>query len=628
MRLSKVVLQCFLSANIRKEEEMFKRFAWVTISCLVVAALALSSCGPATVEEEEEGKTVVGKVTEQTGAAVEEEAVVEEEVGEEGPEMVENAFGRLVEKPKYGGVVTYPYEKAACLTDMDPARGGLAYEMAVPVYESPMILDWAKGPQGTGENSMKAPYVSPEYYTGCLAESWEIIDFQTVVFQVRQGVHFQNRPPVNGREMTADDILASFNRYLESEARADWVRPEGMSPEEWYRMEKTGAWELTYTGLGPDPDILKDLANISVTPKEMIETYDSLNEVELVIGTGPFTLEDVVISSSATFQRNPNYWMMDPMHPENRLPYIDTIRGVVIPDASTLIAALRTHKIDFYDWITPRDTKNLMNTNPELLYSPITPSGSSCVIHMRTDLTDAPWSDVRVRQAMQMAVDYQEMADTIYEGTPHIMLSPLLPGLPGFTPLEELPDNLQDLWTYHPDKARELLVEAGYTNGIKGIFNMSLYWEEPVTALAMYWAEIGIDLEMRVVEDAAYFSELIGDYQDLMTWMGGGRLPEGVLVDVNGGMPGNWTNVSKVTDPLAEEFAALFAQTLDGAERAEMLRVENLRQMELCWEIPMPSAVYYYFWAPWLKSYQGEAVWPYRYAWIDQDMRYEMTGKR
>ena len=127
MRLSKVVLQCFLSANIRKEEEMFKRFAWLTISCLVVAALALSSCGPATVEEEEEGKTVVGKVTEQTGAAVEEkEAVVEEEAGEEGPEMVENAFGKLVEKPRYGGVVTYPYEKAAILTDKDPARGGLS----------------------------------------------------------------------------------------------------------------------------------------------------------------------------------------------------------------------------------------------------------------------------------------------------------------------------------------------------------------------------------------------------------------------------------------------------------------------------------------------------------------------
>ncbi|HEY90947.1 MAG TPA: ABC transporter substrate-binding protein [Dehalococcoidia bacterium] len=606
---------------------MFKKFIWLTISCLLVAALALSSCGPAAVEEKGEGTTVVGEVVEKEGPAVEEEAVVEEEPEEEGPEMVVDAFGKLVEKPLYGGIITYPLEKAAILTDKDPARAGYAFEMTDQVYESPIIVDWAKGPQGTGETDFQSPYFLPDYYTGGLAESWEIIDFQTIVFQVRRGVHFQDKPPVNGREMTADDIIASFNRYLESPAWANWLRPEGTPPEEWYRMEKTGSWEITYTSTNPNPEILKDLASVPVTPIEMIQTYETLNEVELSIGTGPFILEDVVVSSSVTFMRNPNYWQMDYRHPDNRLPYADGIKGVVIEDISTRIAALRTHKVDYYLYVAPRDAKSLIKTNPELNYNAIIPA-SVAGAYMRTDLEDAPWSDIRVRQAMQMAVDYQEMAETIYEGTPYTLLWPIAPGMPGYTPFEELPDNLKELWTYNPDKAKQLLTEAGYPNGIKGIFNISLYWEDMATALQMYWADIGIDLEFRVVDDAAFFATITGDYEDLMTWFSGLGSLDGVLSFVHGGKP-SWTNVSKVIDPLAVEFAEKFDSTLDSAERTELLRAENLRQMEKCWEIPVPALVNYRLWTPWFKGYQGENLSrPDRYAWIDQDLKYEITGQR
>jgi len=618
----------FFNDKHKKGENMFKKYVWLTISCLMVVALALSSCGPAAVEKEGEGTTVVGKVVEKEGTSVEEEeAVAEKEPEEEGPEMVVDAFGKLVEKPQYGGIITFPYEKAAILTDKDPARAGYAFEITTQVYESPIMLDWAKGPQGTGENPMESPYVLPEYYTGGLVESWEIIDFQTIILQVRHGVHFQDKPPVNGREMTADDILASFNRYLESPNHSFWFRPEETAPEDWYRMEKTGPWELTYTSPNQDPEILKHLADVPVTPKEMIEAHDTLNEVELVIGTGPFILKDVVISSSATFERNPNYWMMDPRHPDNRLPYVDGIKAIVIEDTSTRIAALRTHKLDYYLYVAPRDAKNLMKTNPELLYNTIVPA-SDAGAYMRTDLEDAPWSDIRVRQAMQMAVNYQEMADTIYEGTPYIMLWPIAPGMPGYTPFEELPDNLKELWSYNPEKAKQLLAEAGYPNGIKGVFNISLYWEDMVTALTQYWSEIGIDLELRVVDDAAFFSTLTGDYEDLITWFSGVGSLDGVLSYVHGGKP-SWTNVSRVNDPLAVEFAEKFDSTLDSAERVELLRVENLRQMEKCWEIPVPALVNYRFWAPWCKGYQGENVRrPDHYMWIDQDLKYEITGQR
>jgi len=620
VKLNKFVNKFFLFIEKEKEGKMVKKFVWIIISCLMAATLVLTSCTPAA--EEGEGQTIIGKVTEQEGTEIE-----EEEVEEEGPEMVRDAFGNLVEKPQYGGIITIPYDKGDSLTDKDPERGAFANDMTANTYESPMKVDWAKGPQGTGETEFQSQYLLPTYYTGALAESWEIVDYQSVVFQVRQGVYFHNKPPVNGREMNADDIIATFNLYLQSQNYLNIMLPEGVAAEDWHRMEKTGAREITYTAPTPDPEIIKTLAAMPIMAKEMVEGYETRNEVELSIGTGPYILTDVVTASSATFVRNDNYWQTDYRHPDNKLPYADSIKGVVVEDISTRIAALRTHKIDYHLYIGPRDAANLMETSPEMQYNTIVPS-LICLVHMRTDLANEPWSDVRVRQALQMALDYQEMAETIYEGSPYTMLFPVAPGMPGYTPHEELPANLKELWSYNPDKAKELLAEAGYPNGFQAVFNMSPYWEDVVIAMTQYWADIGVDAELRVVDDAASFATVTGDYQDMITWFCGTSLYAN-LSYVNGGKPGSWNNISRVTDPLSVEFTETFESTLDSDDRVELLRAENLRQMELVYEIPSPAMVNYRFWAPWIKGYAGENnTEPERYIWVDQDLKYEYTGQR
>jgi len=362
--------------------------------------------------------------------------------------------------------------------------------------------------------------------------------------------------------------------------------------------------------------------------KEMAEGYATRNEPELSIGTGPFVLDEVVTGSSATFLRNDNYWQTDYRHPDNRLPYADSVRGVVIEDASTKMAALRTHKIDYNLFTAPRDGKNLIETSPELNYNTISPSFLG-MVHVRTDLADEPWSDVRVRQAMQMAINYDEMAATIYEGSPYTMVWPIAPGMPGYTPFEELPANLQDLWSYNPDKAKDLLAEAGYPDGFSGVLNMIMYWEDMSIAMTQYWAAIGIDLELNVIDDAASWSFSTGDYEDTYTGYCGTGYINRSLSYVNGGVPGNWMNISKVDDPLSVEFTQKFESTLDAEERVELLRAENLRQMELVYEIPAPSMVNYRFWAPWIKGYVGENCdFPERYIWVDQDLKYEYTGQR
>jgi len=78
-------------------------------------------------------------------------------------------------------------------------------------------------------------------------------------------------------------------------------------------------------------------------------------------------------------------------------------------------------------------------------------------------------------------------------------------------------------------------------------------------------------------------------------------------------------------------------KTVDPAEQSEIRRIENLREIDLCWEIPIPTPAWFLFWTPWLKGYAGEvSVGPdpvensgvLRYVWVDQDLKEEITGQK
>jgi len=505
------------------------------------------------------------------------------------------------------------------------------------MYECPVIVDWAMGPAGTGENPFTGHYVADEFLTGCLAESWEIVDLSTIILQIRQGVHFHDKPPVNGREMTVDDIIATFLRYQKNPL-STWIRPKDIPYEEWTQMEQTGPWEITFTYFEPSIGMLSALYWLPITAKDAIETFEHLREPEACIGTGPFMLVDTVIGSSCTWEKHPNYWMMDPIHPENRLPYVDKLRGIDIPDYSTQLAALRTHKLDIMG-VGWEEAPTMMDTNPELLYRLNAPSGSS-VIFMRTDIEESKWADVKVRQALSLAIDQQAIADEFYMGNAYVITWPIMPyHTSSYTPLEELPPNLRELWEHHPDKAKQLLAEAGYPNGFKCKVNIYAASADIMSIVKEYFAEIGVDLELVVHEGAAFGSVIYGrQYEDMIYSYWGNAAPDAALGWAHGGAPQSIYAFSNVTDPLAEEYMDTISVMVDPLERAELRRAENLRQMELVWEVPLPAPSGYAFWGPWLKGFHGEVgIGPtaemgttgiYRYMWLDQDLRYEMTGIR
>ena len=343
---------------------------------------------------------------------------------------------------------------------------------------------------------------------------------------------------------------------------------------------------------------------------------------------------DYVPGSSVSFVKNPNYWMKDPVHPENTLPYADGANMLVIPDASTRQAALRTGKIETLGGLNWEDRDSLEKTNPELKRGVTVKGGST--IGMRTDRSDLPFQYEQVRRALAMSIDRQAIVRDLYGGNAEVFAYPILPTKEFkdmFTPLDELPESIQELYEYNPEKAKQLLAEAGYPNGFKTPLLCSSTQQDMASILKAYWAKIGVDVEIQVRESGV----LRG-----LRYTHGGMLFGGypaddpaVLFPFIPGAPGN---SSLIDDPyLNDIYHSKLARYgyLEWDKLAQVLKEEVTPYvLEKCWYIDLPAVNQYTFWQPWLNGYRGEAQVGMRnintwtmYVWLDQELKKEMTGR-
>ena len=677
---------------------MNKKVVWLVLSCLMVVALVLASCGPAA-EEEEEGKVITGKVVEK-----EEEVVEKEKVVEEGPEMVRNIQGKLVEKPQYGGTIRYrvlPHQAK----HYDPLYWDGNNCLSI-VMDRFMTAPWEKGPAGTNETPLDYSYYPQVWYRGELLESFEVIDIHTVKYTLRKGIHYWNKPPVNGREMTADDVIWNFLRQVtdpkcetymrldETAAVRKWTEyfasvEKGEIPKEqvdihlaglrddfkpvmeavwpglfdklkgnWakvYQLFKDKGYDVADTPLfpmylnkidkyswelidfGPNVSLWSWMASIWPIPREVVETYGHGDDWDKVVGTGPWIPSDYVADMSVNYVKNPAYWQNDPLLPEYRLPYADRLVVLVIVEDSTYYAALRTGKIDM-GTVVWHKVESFKETCPEMLHVK-TQNTTTHTVSVRTDIE--PFNDVRVRQACELAVDHENMAKEFYKGNALIGTWPEQPAYTmGYTPFDELPEDIRSLYSYNPDRAKELLAEAGYPNGFKTklIVYPTVDDQESCLIFQEYLSAIGIDAEVEVPEAASYISMLYGrNYPGMISCWWGNNFPADCLNWAEGGEPGSPYNFSNVVDPKCVEVSTLLKRTLDEDERDAILKEENLRHMRLVYNIILPTPVGNLFWWPWLKGYDGETDlgWPDesgwgeipKYLWIDQDLKYQIIGK-
>ena len=146
-----------------------------------------------------------------------------------------------------------------------------------------------------------------------LAESWEQPNDTTYIFKLRKGVRRQAKPPVNGRELTADDVVFTFQRALTIKGN-----PIRAVFEEIDRVEALDRYTVRFTMNQPFAWFLQSPALVSILPKEAADKEGLFKRPETVIGTGPWMLERYEPNVRLTFVRNPHYF-------QPGLPYVDAI---------------------------------------------------------------------------------------------------------------------------------------------------------------------------------------------------------------------------------------------------------------------------------------------------------------
>ena len=599
---------------------MKRKVVWVLVSCLMVVALVLSSCGPAA--EEEEAKTITGKVTEKEAPEEEEE---------------EEVVVPKKEGPTYGGTLTII--RGTPLTAFDEAFGFPWATQALSYTNEELFSgNWALGLSGTKEVTFQTWGISG--LTGAeprLCESYEVTfqdDTDTLIYNIRKGVYWHDKAPVNGREMDAHDIVYNMERglrlprsYLNITMTQD-ERPLSIEAVDKWTVKVVCPKGLAGKWLEQSGELM------AIVPPEVDEEWGDMNDWTHVIGTGPFIIDDYVPMSALTLKRNPNYWRDDPVHPGYRLPYVDYLKMLIIEDASTRIAALRTGKADTMK-MSFDDAEDVLATATDLIVSAV-PATTPGLFFM--DLRKPPFNDIKVRRAMQIGVDQKAISDAYYSGHAEWYSFPLLPigeHSDMWTDLADMPESVQELFGYDPEKAKQLLAEAGYPDGFKT--KVTCYsGAETVDLVAIfvdYWGKIGVEVEIDAKEYSIWNSIITAKSYEGMAVRGlSGSSTSHKLYTYRGGETGPVENLSFVDDPLMDDtYKEMLDNYFDKPKFRGLFRDLVPYILDQVWMIQMPGAHEYCFWWPWLKGFSGEYTvgyydidnWP-PYVWIDLDLKKEM----
>jgi len=280
-----------------------------------------------------------------------------------------------------------------------------------------------------------------------LAERWEQPDDTTYIFHLRKGVRWHNKPPVNGRELTAEDVKFTYTRFLTVKGN-----PERYLLDSVDRVDAVDRYTVKFVLGEPYVWLPHKLANalcMWIVAPEVVERYGDLKKPETAIGTGPFTLERYDRNVKAVFKKNPQYFRPGQ-------PAVDGVEWIVIEDDSTGLASYRTGQIDAgpSTWWSVRqsDLDALKKTHPQLAYQDFL-GNMVYAISLRTD--QPPFTDVRVRRAVSRAIDRRALIDAVWlRGEPS---GPLSRGLKDWALAVDKLGEGAKYYRYDPREARRLL---------------------------------------------------------------------------------------------------------------------------------------------------------------------------
>jgi peptide/nickel transport system substrate-binding protein len=411
-----------------------------------------------------------------------------------------------------------------------------------------------------------------------LAESWEISDDGLVyTFNLRQGVSFHDGDPFN-----ADAVVTWYNSIDEGspDSQYDAVRMVYIADFITNWIDTVEAVdEFTVRMTLPEP-YAPLLANLAIPIAGIVSPAAIARGLDDVMvnpsGTGAFRLaspDDWTRDSQMVLEANPDYW--------GGAPKVEQLIIKVIPESSTRLQQVETGEIDVAWALTPEDVERTRE-NPDLV---VVEDAGLNTNWINLNVTLEPLTSKEVRQALNYAVNKEEISEGLYNGNMVTAGGALPPVDWAYNPdLKSYP--------YDPDQARELLAAAGYDEGNPLSFTFMAYTiprgynpvgDRLATAVQEYWSEVGVEANIQTAEWTQYREDrAAGKFQAALGgWQGDNGDPDNFLATLLAGWSVGAGNVSFYENPEVDDLLEQAVRVSDMEERktlyhqAEQLIVDD-----------------------------------------------------
>jgi len=493
-------------------------------------------------------------------------------------------------------------------------------------YYEPMFIDDWKVDRNIW--SFPGGFIPAQYLVGNLIDTWEQTDPLTITVHLHQGIHWQNKAPVNGREFTADDVQSHYDRLLGTGGGYTTVAPMyGSQIGNLTHVTTTDKYTVVYHFKAPSLQNFYTIADryalnqieapeyvaLGGPPAPAGSTTSGANPLQdwhNAVGTGPWILDNFINGSSFNYSKNSNYWKHDPRFPQNQLPYVDKFDVLIIPDSATRLAALRTGKIDSITGsvlFNFQQAADLTKTSPEILQSK-QPAGSSGLGY-RFD--KSPFTDIRVRQAFDMAIDRKGIAGSLYGGTTTGNPAGLFTSsYKGYAyDYADWPLSLKDQYDFNPTTAKQLLADAGYPDGFKtnvvadGADAANL---ELLQAIKANLFNIGVDMEIRTMDTPTLQAfTRAGKHDQMMSRPAAYTFPPSRTVQIYYSKSSD-AIMSGVKDTAFDALVNQFTAATDPAAAAAVCAQVDKYFIEQHMAAQVGEHYNFVAWQPQLKGYSGE----------------------
>ncbi|MBI2919325.1 MAG: ABC transporter substrate-binding protein [Chloroflexi bacterium] len=453
------------------------------------------------------------------------------------------------------------------------------------------------------------------------AESFNYVDDKTMEVKLRPDIRFHDKAPVNGRAVTAEDVAFSFNR-------AKQVAISGsITPALKYldKVEATGPLTVRFLfnspySMAPMTLLASNMVSFILAPEAggAGPEKDYSNPDKNWIGTGPFLFKEWRPGVKIVFSRNPNYF-------RKPQPYLEGLEVITIPDAGTQFAAFTAGKLDMLLRAAGPIVENIRSTRRDVQINGCPYYAGFGTFWMRND--KPPFDDIRVRRALNMAVDRKAMIDSLFSGDGEVLVAVSTIWDAFSVKPSELPSDLQKYLEYRPDEAKKLLAEAGYPNGFKATLETTRQFGSPFNesqeAFIAMMAKVGVTVEGKWYERGQFSSgPLQGKYDDI----GWTRSAEVGQPDLLGSLHSKspiGANRSRVNDPEMDKLVDQYSAAFKTEDRIKLARQIQVRAVDQAYFIQLPTPLEYAVLQPYVRdfgrmSHMSRSASFYDRVWFDK----------